>query len=178
VPEFPFTTKDGRQGTVRVATPGDAKPASDITRAVMNERPRTLMVYPTEFWSVRQWRRYRLGWEARGAWLVAEIDGAVVGIISVQRGDRTSIRHTAEFGITVAAEARDMGVGRALIAAMEEWAREQGIVKISLRVFTNNPRARALYEKLGYEPEGIERRQVRFPDGEEIDTMLMAKFLG
>ncbi|MCA1832463.1 MAG: N-acetyltransferase family protein [Actinomycetota bacterium] len=177
MPQFPFTTKDGRTGLVRVATPGDAKAASAITRAVMNERPRTLMVFPEEFWSVRQWRRFRLGWESRGAWLVAELGGMLVGMVTIHRGDRASIRHTAEFGITVAADARDIGIGRALIEAMERWAREQGIIKVCLRVFVNNERAKSLYEKLGYEIEGVERRQVRFPDGEEIDTMLMAKFL-
>jgi RimJ/RimL family protein N-acetyltransferase len=148
-----------------------------MTRAIMNERPRTLMVTPEEFWSPRRWRRYRLGWESKGAWLIAEIDGRIAGMLSVHRGERATVKHTAEFGVTVAAEARGIGVGRALMEAMEQWAREHGIVKITLRVFTHNDRARALYERMGYEREGVERRQVRFADGEEVDTMLMAKFL-
>jgi RimJ/RimL family protein N-acetyltransferase len=67
-------------------------------------------------------------------------------------------------------------VGRALLSTLEEWAREQGVERIVLRVFDSNARARALYEKMGYSSEGVDRHAVKFPD-EYIDAVRMAKFL-
>lgn len=174
---FPFTTKDGRAGVVRPARPGDAKACLAVVWEATNERPRTLMTSPDEFWTPRQWRKHRRDWEPDGVWLVAEVLGAVVAIMGVERGKRPRERHVCEFGITVANAFRGIGVGRAMLAGLEAWAREFGVERVQLRVFDTNDRARALYEKMGYASEGVDRRAVKFPD-EYIDAMRMAKLLG
>ena len=43
------------------------------------------------------------------------------------------------------------------MAAAEEWARRAGVTKLELHVFPHNEPAIALYEKLGYEREGLRR---------------------
>lgn len=174
---FPFVAKDGRRGVIRPALPRDARRCLEVVRETMSERPRTLMVTPAEFWGVRDWRRNRIDWGEQGAWLVAELGGEVVGQLDARRGPRPSERHAIELGITVARAARGFGIGRALMEVLETWAREQGVTKLTLRVFSKNARAQALYASMGYEVEGELRRQVRFPDGEEVDTLVMAKFL-
>lgn len=174
---FPFTTKDGRNGLVRAARPRDAKACLAVTWEATNERPRTLMTSPEEFWSVRQWRKHRQDWGADGVWLVAEVEGTVIASLGCDRGRRPRERHLAEFGVTVGRAHRGIGVGRALLGTLEVWAREVGVEKIILRVFDSNARARALYEKLGYAAEGVDRRAVKFPD-EYIDAVRMAKFVG
>ena len=63
--------------------------------------------------------------------------------------------------IVVAPAARGRGVGRALLAAAERWAREQGYRMLTLNVFLKNEKARALYEDLGYEAETV--RHVKNP---------------
>src|SRR5919106_2518102 len=173
---FPFTTKDGRQGVVRPARPGDAKGCLGVVWEATNERPRTLMTSPEEFWSVRQWRKNRRDWDDEGVWLVAEVEGAVVASLGCERGRRPRERHLCELGITVGRAYRDIGVGRAVLETLEVWAREVGVEKIMLRVFDTNERARALYERMGYVHEGVERRAVKFPD-EYIDAVRMPKFL-
>jgi L-phenylalanine/L-methionine N-acetyltransferase len=173
---FTFTTKDGRSGLVRPARPGDAKGCLAVVWEATNERPRTLMTSPEEFWSVRQWRKNRRDWDEDGVWLVAEIDGRIVASLGCERGRRPRERHLCEFGITVGRAFRGVGVGRATLEALEVWAREVGVEKIMLRVFDTNTRARALYERMGYVTEGVDRRAVRFPD-EYIDAVRMAKFL-
>ena len=54
-------------------------------------------------------------------------------------------------GLVVASAARRLGVGSALVAAAEEWARANGFS--SLRVRSNVTRAEShpFYEKLGFE---------------------------
>jgi ribosomal protein S18 acetylase RimI-like enzyme len=46
-----------------------------------------------------------------------------------------------------------IGAGRALMAAAEGWAASRGSRYVSLHVTAKNARARALYERLGYELE-------------------------
>ena len=174
---FEFTTKDGRSGLVRVAHPKDARVAIRSVEQIARERPRTLMVVPEELWSVRAWRRFRLDWGATGVWLVAEVGGAYAGMLDVRRSLRSAERHRVEFGITVVAAYRGVGVGRALMETMEAWAEEFGVTKLLLHVFASNERAQALYRSMGYEEEGRLRRYVRFADGEEIDNIVMAKDL-
>ena len=174
---FPFTTKDGRRGVVRAATPSDAKACLAIVWEATQERPRTLMTSPEEFWTPRLWRRHRRDWSPDGVTLVAEVGGIVVGNLGVERGRRPRERHLSEFGVSVSRAYRDQGVGRALLEVLEVWAKDAGVEKIMLRVFDSNARARALYEKMGYFSEGVERRAVKFPD-EYIDAVRMAKFVG
>jgi len=57
--------------------------------------------------------------------------------------------------LAVAASAEGRGVGRALLDAADQWARERGDPFITLNVFAQNTRARAVYERLGYGPETI-----------------------
>ena len=59
-----------------------------------------------------------------------------------------------ELGIGVVGEARGRGVGRALLDALLELAREQGHRALSLSVDRQNP-ARRLYERVGFRDAGI-----------------------
>lgn len=55
--------------------------------------------------------------------------------------------------VTKAAEGQ--GMAARLIEAAEEWAREQGFRLICLDVFANNRRARAFYERQGYQEDSL-----------------------
>ena len=55
--------------------------------------------------------------------------------------------------VSVSALAEGHGMGSALMQAMESIALKRGANSMSLHVFANNTRARALYEKQGYDGE-------------------------
>ncbi len=78
---------------------------------------------------------------------VALDDGRVIGACRVlDDGDR------ARFGrLVVARERRREGVGSALLAAAEQWARSQGATVIVLAAQTD---AQSLYEQAGYATRG------------------------
>lgn len=57
-------------------------------------------------------------------------------------------------GIFVDADARGQGVGSALLDAIIERAKQEGLQEVRLDVIDTNPRARALYERQGFEPCG------------------------
>lgn len=62
-------------------------------------------------------------------------------------------------GIVVADDMRGRGVGSRLLAMLEEIAASKGGRAVSLEVIDTNPRARALYERIGYTV--TRRRSVR-----------------
>ncbi|MFI8263513.1 MULTISPECIES: GNAT family N-acetyltransferase [unclassified Streptomyces] len=51
---------------------------------------------------------------------------------------------------------RSCGVGTLLIRSAEQWIRARGLTRAELGVEEDNPRARALYERLGYQAFGRE----------------------
>ena len=57
--------------------------------------------------------------------------------------------------LVVAEEAEGRGVGRALMAHAERWARERGCREVCLDVFAGNAGATAFYERLGYRPDHV-----------------------
>ena len=52
--------------------------------------------------------------------------------------------------VAVRPSSRGQGVGRALMAACEQWVAGRGIPKMQLMVRTGNEGTRAFYERLGY----------------------------
>ena len=55
----------------------------------------------------------------------------------------------------MAVEAEGRGVGRELLAAAEDWAREQGYATLTLEVFAGNERARSVYAAAGFEEDSL-----------------------
>ena len=70
-------------------------------------------------------------------------------------------------GLVVDEGERGRGVGRALVAAVESWAREGGFASVRLRSNVVRERAHAFYERLGYERVKTQhcfRRELRGPE--------------
>jgi len=65
----------------------------------------------------------------------------------------TREKHGHVSDIVVARGGEGRGVGRVLMLAGEEWARSRGYKLIALGAFSENRRARRLYEQLGYEED-------------------------
>jgi ribosomal protein S18 acetylase RimI-like enzyme len=65
-------------------------------------------------------------------------------------------------GIFVTKEARQLGIGRALALAAENWFSKQGLKSSELHVLFNNEVARRMWEELGYEPLALGMRK-KFP---------------
>lgn len=59
--------------------------------------------------------------------------------------------------VAVAPESRGQGIGRALLEQLLAAARARGFTRAGLDVAASNPRARALYEGLGFRPRATRR---------------------
>ena len=106
--------------------------------------------------------------------LVAEANGEIISVANARpAGGRDGFRATVGMGITVHRDWRGQGVGTAVMRRMIDWCRENPkIHRLELDVFSDNPRAIHVYEKLGFEHEGV-RREVFYKEGEFKTLMLM-----
>jgi RimJ/RimL family protein N-acetyltransferase len=163
---------------IRAAEPGDAAALVALATAVGSE-PQGWLLADSHWRSVADERRYvrALRRHPDGALIVADDAGLIVGRLSLVRDPHPSSAHVADLGLMVAASHRRRGIGRALLAAAEEWARGAAVSKLELHVFPHNEAAIALYEGFGYEREGYRRRHYRRPGGSYVDAVLMAKRL-
>jgi RimJ/RimL family protein N-acetyltransferase len=165
--------------TVRRAVPGDAPELVALASAVASEEEAWL-VADSRWRSAGDERRYirALQRHPDGALYVAELEtGELVGRLSVMRDPHPACRHVADLGLMVAARHRRRGIGTALMVGAEQWAREAGVRKLELHVFPHNEAAIALYEKIGYEREGLRKGHYARADGRLRDVILMAKRL-
>lgn len=79
------------------------------------------------------------------------------------------------WGMYVRPAARGAGVGRRLVEAVIDYARPR-VELIQLSVIAENPAARRLYARLGFEEYGVEKRAAKY-QGRYHDDVLMAKML-
>lgn len=107
--------------------------------------------------------------------VVALRDGDVVGWCDVlpSHPPGGACSHTGKLGIGVLAHERGAGIGERLLRAAIARARDQGFTRIELMVRVDNPRAIALYERVGFAHEGLLRHAFRVDD-EYIDGHAMA----
>ena len=90
--------------------------------------------------------------------LVAQRDGQVVGLL------RAKVERIPDLGflaglaclkvseLAVAPATRRGGIGKALLAAAETWARQQGLDEVRLSVWSRNADALAFFDAGGYRP--------------------------
>ena len=162
---------------VRAAVPRDAPALVELAQAIAAE-PEGWLITDGEWRSAAEERRYlrTVRHHPHAAVFVAELPEGIVGRLSVARDPHPASEHVADLGLMVAKDHRREGIGRALMEAAEDWAREVGVRKLELHVFPYNEAAIALYETLGYEREGLRYEHYRRGSG-YLDAILMAKRL-
>lgn len=129
----------------------------DRVRAI---RLRALADSPEAFWTTlaeaaamapETWRA-RLT-DPAGATFLAVRDGAEVGLV-YGFTHHVLLDEAGLYGMWVAPEARQVGVGRLLMKAVIAWARDSGYPQLRLEVADANTAAVATYRALGFTPTG------------------------
>ncbi|MFD9112515.1 GNAT family N-acetyltransferase [Streptomyces bottropensis] len=104
--------------------------------------------------------------------VVDRASGELVGEVVLNDWDEAN--RSCCFRILIGPGGRDRGLGTEAVRLMVGHAFEEvGLHRVSLYVFTHNPRARRAYEKAGFVAEGIER-QTLWQDGKWIDAVRMS----
>jgi putative acetyltransferase len=121
--------------------------------------------------------RERLANPPRGmTYLAAIIDDRLIGAAGLHTvPDHPRRAHAASIGMAVHDAFHGRGAGAALLSALLEHADKWlGLTRVELTVWADNTRAIGLYERFGFEREGVFRRY-GLRAGEYVDAVTMAR---
>jgi ribosomal protein S18 acetylase RimI-like enzyme len=106
------------------------------------------------------------------AFMAKTDEGTPVGFVWVAKthNDFTGQLEASLLNQYVAETYRGQGLGRRLVETAEEWARQQGLPRISLSVGAHNTLAQRLYEALGYQVDML--RMTKELDTQEPELLL------
>ena len=141
------------------------RPAGD------DERAGILDLAPRLAEGVAPWRDQAEALQAGRRWLEDSLDSArtgdgvvivvadeegIAGVISVRASTHFTGERDGYIGeLVVAHRAARRGIGRALVAAADEWARDHGLRHLTLHTGAFNAGARAFYADLGFVEEEV-----------------------
>lgn len=107
--------------------------------------------------------------------LVCETNGRIVGFSRCEGTQLKRMAHKVEFGVCVLMEFWGYGMGTNLLKESISWADANGIKKMTLTVLETNEKAIKLYEKYGFEVEGVLRKDKLLSDGKFYNTVVMGR---
>ena len=157
--------------TIRRAEADDSSALYEMFASPMLYANTMQLPYPSrEMW------RQRLAESGGGRHnLVAVVDGRVVGMFSLRAFTRPRRQHAGAVGMSVHDDWQGKGVGSALMRAgvdlADNWL---NLTRLELEVYTDNEPAVRLYERFGFEREGLLRRHA-YRDGRYVDALIMAR---
>lgn len=158
--------------TIRRAEPDDCSALYEIFTYPQVYAGTLQLPYP----SLEGWRQ-RLAEPGDGTYnLVAVAGDRVVGMFGLHTFPARPRRHHAgAVGMSVHDGWQGQGVGTALMRAgldlADNWL---GLTRLELEVYTDNEPAIRLYERFGFEREGLLRRHA-YRDGRYVDAYPMAR---
>ena len=100
--------------------------------------------------------------EFNGAVLVAEVDGSVIGYTTIfaamPNDDPDEIDYTYAYVADLAVNHthRGQGIGKSLLIAASNFAREHGATCLRISVLAQNTEAASLYKRFGFSPRVVE----------------------
>ena len=156
----------------RPATTADAWAFAEVIAAVAAEE-RWIATEPPVDVAVRAERMREALERGRDRfWVLEDDDGRVVGNLGLHP---THADGVVSLGMAIVAGVRGRGGGSALLQAAMAWLHDSGHHKVELEVWPDNERAIALYERHGFEVEGLRRDHYRRRDGSLRSALIMAR---
>jgi putative acetyltransferase len=156
---------------IRAVEPEDM---ADLTEAW--NQPRAIRgTLQLPFTSLDERRKRFAASQAGHTRLVAVVDGKAIGMIGLHPADNARRAHTASIGMAVHDAYAGRGAGSALMAALVDQADKWlNLKRLELNVYADNAHAIALYERFGFEREGLFRAYA-WRDGAYVDSIAMAR---
>ncbi|WKA52327.1 GNAT family N-acetyltransferase [Planococcus liqunii] len=160
---------------IRKAVPADAEKLVELIKEV--EDSGLMLFEPGERKTKPEQLEKRLqGMDAHSVIFIAEEGSSLHGYLFVIGDALMRKRHTVYVAIGIREGQRGKGIGAQLFKALELWAREKNLRRIELTVIEHNEAAVALYQKMGYEIEGIKKDSL-YIKGEYVNEYYMARIL-
>jgi len=173
-----FPAKDGQRVILRTPTWNDLDDLLSLINSLVKEQADILV-------DERVSREDEIGWLSNALarlekdetiYVIAEVDGKVVGNSELGRKTSGRDRHVGAIGIAIRDGFREIGIGTEMIRILIDQAKSMGLKVLTLSVFANNERAHHTYHKFGFVDTGRIPKKF-FKEGKYKDEILMAKVL-
>ncbi|GED34956.1 GNAT family N-acetyltransferase [Brevibacillus centrosporus] len=169
----------GTTYTIRSAAPSDAEALSGLRVKIdgetenLDREPGEAFIDPAGFEQIIQMDAQL----TRNLFLVAVVEDKIVGFSRCEGTYLTRFAHKAEFGVCILKAYWGFGIGKNLLKQSLAWADSNGIKKMTLNVLQTNEKAIQLYEKLGFEVEGVWKHDRLLSDENYYHTVVMGRFV-
>ncbi|MFJ9462793.1 GNAT family N-acetyltransferase [Viridibacillus arvi] len=171
--------KNGNEVTIKEATKNDAQQMINFYNVVGGETD-FLSFGKNEFnRDVEEYKKFidSTSLEQNSIILIATLKAEIIGIASINSSQKDRTKHVGTLGIVVSEQLVGQGLGRKLMEELINWATSNGVTKkISLVTREDNTFAIELYEKLGFEKEGLLKKD-NFINGVYYNTLVMGLFI-
>lgn len=101
-------------------------------------------------------------------------EGDLVGFLAAFGGMAKRQRHSTTLSLGVRRSHWRQGVGSSLLQEALSWAASAGVVRVELTVHCTSVRAISLYERHGFQREGVRRKSL-LVNGTYMDEYLMSR---
>ena len=110
--------------------------------------------------------------------ILAFLEDKLIGNLDFHIGKRKRLAHGGGFGMSVHPDFRGLGVGKALLGQLIQWAEANPrLERVELNVLASNQAAIGLYKKLGFIEEGRKVDAIKYDDGRYVDDLQMVRFV-
>lgn len=179
IPRKTVVLRDGAEVVLRSPREDEAQALIDYlkvvraeTDGIMSDPLDTLPTLEEE----RQWI-LKSNRNDAGIHLAAEADGEVIALGGIDQPGFVRQQHIGSLGISIRQQWCDRGLGTIIMQSMIDWARQNSTLElVTLTVFADNPRAQAVYRKIGFQIDGLLPRRAKV-DGKYRDMIVMSLWL-
>lgn len=151
---------------IRLADPDDASAIIEFLNVLYLETD-YMLFEAGEFTMTAEQQRQQIVTRAKegtGVILLCVQDAKIVGILFGMRSHLKRIHHILYLVLGVLSQWHRQGIGYRLMTEVTDWAQSHAIGRMELNVDVRNTGAIELYEKMGFQVEGLRRRARRFGD--------------
>jgi ribosomal protein S18 acetylase RimI-like enzyme len=159
---------------IRPTRESDAASFCDAVKAVAAEKWYLATVDGFSFEQTRAYLKRVL--EGSQPQVMAVVEDEVVGFCDILPNTAKGFTHVGRVGMGVRSEWRRQGIGHRMLDACLSLARNAGIEKVELEVFSDNVGAVRLYDSFGFRQEGLKVRGRKLENRYQ-DVKLMALWL-
>jgi RimJ/RimL family protein N-acetyltransferase len=145
----------------------------------LDEETQFMMLEPGERTTTIEEQTHRIRsvlFEENQMIFVVEHKDQLIGFLGALGGNYHRNQHCAHIVIGIRQDFTDQGIGRQLFEVAEKWAIDHKLHRLELTVMSHNERAIHLYQKVGFNTEGIKQDSL-LVNGKYVDEYYMAKIL-
>ncbi len=168
----PVVLKDRRRVGIRPYRPSDKEGLISMYAGLSQEALRWSMP-PYNSQRIERW----ISNMENTITLIAHHKNRIVGHLQISIGTSPRFREMGDLFIYLHQEYQNAGLGTALMNQGIGLARERRLHRVELTVVADNHRAIRLYEKVGFQREGLKRENYLGEDGKYHDEIIMGILL-